>query len=397
MEFGETNMIEYTGPYTTAKVMIDNLDEATETQIHSLLRSPAMSNQIVIMPDTHMGKGSVVGFTMPLGEKVIPNVIGVDINCGMLSSKLNVRLPENPELDTLVRKFVPVGKSRHVGKPLINKLESSIENLAGLVGVSKDTLYLSIGTLGGGNHFIEFGRDDNGEYWVTIHTGSRNFGKMVADYYQNMAMKRNADIREEIKELKKWFSGEKLGEEIQKLHDTNKVERGLEYLEGAELDEYIEAMNVAAMYANINRYTILNTILKVLNATAKETIHCEHNVIGKNDLIIRKGATPAYEGQDIILPFNRTEGIWVLEGKGNPEWNYSAPHGAGRTMSRSKAKELILPAEAENELKDAGVFSTHDPVDESNQAYKDPKLIQSLIEPTAKFRFAIKPFLSIKG
>ena len=391
-------MIEYTGKYTTAKIMTDFVDDATGRQINKMLRSPAMTNQIVIMPDTHMGKGSVIGFTMGLTDKVIPNVIGVDINCGLLSAKIKGELSDDsPEdVDKIVRSVIPVGFSRRE-TPALQRLESNIEDLAKLVGVDRDTLYNSIGTLGGGNHFIEFGLDDDGGEWVTIHTGSRYFGLRVATYYQEKAVRLSQDFRDKIAELKKSFSGKKLGEKISQLKKSSSIESEMEYLEGKDLDEYIEAMSLAAIYANINRITILNNIGKALGVEFEKTIHCEHNIIGRDDLIIRKGAVPAYEGQKIILPFNRTEGIWILEGKGNPEWNYSAPHGAGRVMSRAKAKELILPVDAKEEIKAAGVYSSHDPVDESNQAYKDPKLIQSLIEPTAKYLFSIKPYLNIKG
>jgi RNA-splicing ligase RtcB len=211
--------------------------------------------------------------------------------------------------------------------------------------------------------------DDPDNYmWITIHSGSRNFGKRVADYYQKQAIE--------------YSSG------------RSDVEKGMEYM---PTSEYIGGMAIAQRYAQLNRAVMMTNIIDILNCGLVEEINCTHNYISERDNIIRKGAVSAYEGDKIILPFNREDGIWVLHGKGNKDWNYSAPHGAGRQMSRSQARRLMTQESVDAEMAQSGVYSSFNPVDEAPGAYKPAKDIQKFVADTADFAFSIKPIINIKG
>jgi RNA-splicing ligase RtcB len=243
--------------------------------------------------------------------------------------------------------------------------------IADMVGMSKSRLELSVGSLGGGNHFIEVGRgpeDADNYMWITIHSGSRNFGKMVADFYQNKAVE---------------YSGRKAG-----------VAKGMEYM---PTSDYMSGMMVAQRYAQLNRVAMMTNIIDALNCTLVEEINCTHNYISERDHIIRKGAVSAHVGDKIILPFNREDGIWVLSGKGNKDWNLSAPHGAGRQMSRSQAKKMMTQKYVDDKMSESGVYSSFNPIDEAPDAYKPAKDIQKFVADTAKYEFSIKPIVNIKG
>lgn len=360
-------MIKLKGKYSEAIVYHDYIDEIAMSQIIQMLNSPGITNPVRIMPDFHAGKGSVIGFTMPVGDFVIPNIVGVDIGCGMLTGQISPIKISLPEIDKRIREFVPVGSNIHNERQING---DKFYPLAERVGVDINRLNLSIGTLGGGNHFIEIGISDDmdGDVYVTIHSGSRNFGKMVAEYYQNKA---------------KDFSG-----------NAPDVIKGMEYLPSGE---YIDAMVLAQEYASLNRSMILSNVQDALNVDILSTIECIHNYISPKDKIIRKGAVSAHDGDSIILPFNRSEGIWIMSGKDNPDWNFSAPHGAGRRMSRGQAKRELNQEDVDKEMKEAMVFSTYNPIDEAPAAYKSSDEIKSYIGETADFLFAIKPVLNIKG
>jgi len=361
-------MITYKGKYSEAVVYSDEVDEGSASQIMSMLNSPAITNPVRIMPDFHVGKGSVIGFTMKAGDYIIPNIVGVDIGCSMLTAKIERPNLSVEEMDSLIREAVPVGFNIH-NEPVFSPLLVGEKELIEKVGMDYNRFTHSIGTLGGGNHFIEVGEDDNGDMYVTIHSGSRNFGLQVANYHQKKA---------------KEFC-EKEGISVQK------------DLEFCPTDDYVQDMLVAQKYARTNRTEMLVLIMRALNIDAQYVWESVHNFIDPSDKIIRKGATTAHVGNDIILPFNRTEGIWIMEGLGNPDWNFSAPHGAGRRMSRGEAKRNLTQEQVDNEMKQSGVYSTSNPVDEAPQAYKDPEDIKRYTQDTAKYLFNIKPILNIKG
>ena len=358
--------VTFKGKYSTADVFADEVDEGCAAQIMGMLNSPAITNPVKIMPDFHVGKGSVIGFTMEVGEYIIPNVVGVDIGCGMLTAGIGSPIYGSSDVDSLVRRAIPLGFNVHKETKL--SPTNDAKELANKVGMDLDRLQNSLGTLGGGNHFIEFGRDDRKDLYVTIHSGSRQFGLKVAEFHQNRA----------IEFCKK---------------EGIKVDKELAFCPASE---YLEDMRIAQRYASENRQMMLELILHALDTGVLNQIECVHNYID-DDNIIRKGAVNARLGEPIILPFNRTDGIWIMNGLDNPEWNYSAPHGAGRTMSRSEAKRNLTQEQVDTEMNDSGVFSSHNPVDEAPQAYKKPEDIQKYIGETAKLIFKIKPILNIKG
>ncbi len=431
-------MFEMVGKYTKAMVMIDNIEPECQSQITHFINHEAFTNPISIMPDTHSGKGSVIGFTMKLTDKVIPNVVGVDIGCGMLSFCIGKTLPISLELlDHRIRNRVPFGINTHetpeidMGKEfpwkmvnvLAQKFTLSYQQHSGIIsqgipnysidwflskaekiGGTAGKHIKSIGTFGGGNHFLETGIDLDGRYWITIHTGSRNFGKRICDYWQGIAKKEltndNKTKRSEIDELKKSYSGEELYKKIKELK-TNKVTidmKGCEYLIGDNVFGYLYDMIFSQVYAKVNRSVIKRIIIDALgNPSIEDEIETVHNFIDFQDMIIRKGAIRSYENERMIIPFNMRDGILICEGKSDPDWNYSAPHGAGRVLSRNKAKS-ILDLETFKEQMN-GIYSTSIGVgtlDEAPNAYKDSKIIEEAIRPTAKILNRIKPIHNMK-
>lgn len=390
-------MIPFVGKYTTAKVMIDNLDPETIKQIIEFINHEAFTNPVIIMPDTHAGKGAVIGFTMELSDKVIPNVIGVDKGCGMLSyyigqGTLQDLVPER--IDGLIREVIPFGtdvnkESDEKGIDLlltlvnpqlvifVNKFNTKfnknyraplidvtfIKDMSKKIGIDYDRVVRSIGTLGGGNHFIEIGESQATKNTViTIHSGSRQFGLKSANYHQKKAGK-----------------------------------SPLAYLEGNLMFEYLIDLLIAQTYALVNRIVMMQKINKVLNI--KETlgvINSIHNYIDFRDFIIRKGAISSYDDQKIIIPFNMEDGILICKGKSNPKWNYSAPHGAGRLGSRRWANENLSAEEARVRMNEKGIYCSRLPKDELKGAYKDPKEIENAIEPTAEIIDRIVPVIACK-
>lgn len=360
-------MIEFEGKYSTATVFSDEVDQGCASQIMGMLNSPSITNPVKIMPDFHVGKGSVIGFTMKVGEYICPNIVGVDIGCGMLTFSIKRPDMSLEEMDKKIREAVPVGFNIH-DKRVLNPTKEQIE-LREKVGTDETRFNNSLGTLGGGNHFIEIGKGDSDDWlYVTVHSGSRKFGLDVANYHQKRAIE--------------FCESEGI-----------KVSKDLAF---CPTEEYLHDMRIAQDYALHNRAGMMLQIEKALNTRVLSSEQCTHNYIDA-DNIIRKGAVRAYKGDTIILPFNRTEGIWVMEGLGNEEWNYSAPHGAGRVMSRGQAKRTLTKEQVDEEMKKSGVYSTSNPLDEAPQAYKDPKIIQKGVQETAKFLFKIKPLLNIKG
>ena len=359
-------MITLRGKYTTADIFSDFIEETSKTQIMQMINSPGVTNPVKIMPDFHAGKGSVIGFTMKVGEYVIPSIVGVDLGCGMLTARITHPGLPLEDVDKIIRGAVPLGFSIH--NTAKASYTSNELDLASKVGVDKDRLVNSIGTLGGGNHFIELGEDSDGRMFITIHSGSRNFGLQVANYHQ-------ARAREYCK-------------------DIPGVQKDLEF---CPVDEYLNDMEIAQGYATINRDTILELIVDALGVTVEEEINCIHNYISPEDNIIRKGAVSARAGDSIILPFNRRDGIWIMEGVGNPDWNYSAPHGAGRRMSRGQAKREMNQEYVDLDMTNSGVFSSYNPIDEAPDAYKSPEEIRKYIGETANYLYTIKPILNIKG
>lgn len=362
-------MLTLKGKYSTAIIHASEYEQEVIAQTIKMLNSPAITNPVIIMPDTHVGVGSVIGFTMQTSEKVIPNIIGVDIGCGMTAAEIT--LPQIPlaEIDARIRAAVPTGFNLRQGE--FYPADKRFLALGKKVGCGEHVVSASIGTLGGGNHFIEIGEHD-GKSFLIVHTGSRNLGLRVAKYHQEKASAKLSDRRKSLR-----------------------VERDLEYLEGADVEEYLLDMFTAVQYAATNRETIVQQIAKVLGAPFKILGSSVHNYISDVDGIIRKGAISAHEGEFLIVPINRTFGTIIGRGRGNPDWNFSAPHGAGRLLSRSAAKKSYTQEDADALM--GNVFSSYNPVDEADFAYKSPESIMGLVSQTMDVEFVIKPILNIKG
>lgn len=433
-------MFELNGKYTTAKIMIDNVESECVDQIKFFIDHPAFANPVSIMPDCHSGKGSVIGFTMPFTDKVIPNVVGVDVGCGILGLNFgkNEKVKTSIEdLDRLIRLRIPFGQEVH-DKSVINmerefpwaRVNSLAQNFAqayreqygefsiprydirwfqdkcDAVGGGMRRMINSIGTLGGGNHFIETGISDKGEYWITIHTGSRNFGKRICDYWQNKAVKiHSGDTKEEhqrkIEQLKKEIKdGKKLFQAIKELKANRKKPvdmKGCEWLENIDAAGYLLDMIFAQIYAEVNRQYISGIIKNILKLEPIHVIETVHNFIDFRDFIIRKGAVKSYKGEEFILPFNMRDGILICDGKSNSDWNFSAPHGAGRVMSRTKAKKLIDIETFKKQM--IGIYSSSidkSTLDEAPDAYKAPDAIIEAIQPTATIIDRIRPIHNMK-
>ncbi len=464
-------MIERTGTHTTARVLTDDrglVEPNVLEQLDMLIEHPAFTEPIRMMPDAHVGAGAPVGFTMPLGERIVPNIVGVDVGCGMAAFELGDELPlGDAERERVVREAVPMGRSVHEyddAPHLINEfpfdrandvfqrfedayfdrfgeridpLEFDFDGYDGTYFESLCRRVLSnqrqgmgyviksAGTLGGGNHFIEFARSqETGRYWLVIHSGSRYLGKSVAEFWQTRASEyRSADlIRESIEprdaeylkfdpetvsdgELYTWvtggmgeshlrkskireaFEGEAIEETFDRLGELRiETDRhdDLDYLEGREGHGYYIDMLFAQQYARWNRTLMAEAICDALDIEPRDSFQSIHNYIDFRDLTIRKGATPARDGQRLVVPLNMADGSILARGKGNEEYNRSAPHGAGRQMSRGEAFETIEIEEFEASMNGIYSESIVDGVrDEAPMAYKPAESIAAALEPTA--------------
>ena len=380
------------GKYNIAKVFLpddSHLDVETRNQILSFLNHPVFEGKpICIMPDCHFGKGAVIGFTFEFNNYIIPNVVGVDIGCGMLSTNLG-RLDDKfivQNFDKFIRANVPHGFGVHnrTFRQSIDLVEDRIPSLYedikefNSLGDTKLLHYLnSIGTLGGGNHFIELGLDENNYAWLTVHSGSRNFGLQVCNAFQNKATASCATYFIEKNDLN--F-----------LHSESK-----------DFYDYLRFMEVAQQYATVNRKWITEIILGFFNGLdIIDTVETIHNYVSSKDNIIRKGAVSARKGEKLIIPFNQRDGLIICSGKGNHDWNYSAPHGAGRILSRTKAKEVLDLSAVEKEMSDANIYTTSvnkDTLDESRGAYKDKDMIIDMIKDTVDILSFVKPIYNFKA
>ena len=379
-------MLVLKGKYNHANVMIDEIDITTKEQIINFLNHPAFANSyIAIMPDTHAGKGSVIGFTMKSKlTHIIPNIIGVDIGCGMLTCIIN----KNPKdvdltgLDSFIKDNIPAGFNIHSNLISCSKeLESSVFTVCDNIDIDSDRVFRSLGSLGGGNHFCEVGRTVEGKTAVTIHSGSRNFGKQIADFYQNKAKET----------MQSYFSNDPIFKDLEVIPIHTKLAK-----------EYILSQTIATKYASTNRRIMMNQILNYLGGNIESSMESIHNFIERNgeDYILRKGATPAYSGQNVIIPFNMRDGIALGIGKGSAKYNYSAPHGAGRILSRSKARKTLNVDVFKATMKDHGIYTTtanKNTIDESPDAYKDKNVVLDNIKETVEIHNFIKPIYNFKA
>lgn len=405
------------GKYNSAKIYTDNVDNETISQVINLCNQSFVEGSTIrIMPDCHAGKGCTIGTTMTISDKVVVNLVGVDIGCGVAGIKLDAKL-DLYRLDDVIRKYVPHGFSVHSkSREKLLKETFNIDLNAIRCNLNIERAFLSLGTLGGGNHFIEVDENSKGEMYLIVHTGSRNLGKQIAEYYQNQAIhycekkygKESAS--KIIAELT--ARGEKhLIEEALKAHKANvkKPSNDLCYIEGTLLEDYLHDMDIAQKYAAANRVAIIADILynyyeintdysMYCREISKKIIECIHNYIDIEHGILRKGAISAREGETVLIPINMRDGIIVGKGKGNADWNYSAPHGAGRILSRGQAKQQISLEEFEESMKD--VFTTcvgQSTLDEAPQAYKPIEDILNYIDETVEVVEVIKPIYNFKS
>ena len=394
------------------KIFTDDIEQEAVDQINLLLEQEPFKNcKIRIMPDVHAGKGCVIGFTADLGDKVIPNIVGVDIGCGMLCVELgNIDL-DLEKLDKVINENIPAGRNIREYK-LVDF--TSINDLFCLRELKETKKFnRAIGTLGGGNHFIEVDIDEDNNKYLVIHTGSRNLGKQVADYYQNLAIqlcsnkermfKRKEEIITTYKEQGRKSEIQRALKELEAEYKQNKLELPNElcYLIGKYREMYLHDMKICQEYAKINRQYIVSEIINNMNIVTNSltpAFTTIHNYISFEDNIVRKGAIRANKGERVIIPINMRDGSIIAVGKGNEDWNNSAPHGAGRLMSRRKAKETFNLEEFKNSMKD--IYSTsvlEETIDEAPFAYKPMQEIIDNIQDTVEIEKIIKPIYNFKA
>lgn len=414
-------MIETTGKFGTAKIFSDRYDEKAYGQILELMNQSFVEDcQIRVMPDYHYGAGCVIGFTGNLGSRVIPNIVGVDIGCGVLVMQLGQMDISLERLDKVIHEYIPAGKTAH--EKIVRNFDK-IQELRCYDALKHQANFAKqIGTLGGGNHFIELDVDDDGNKYLVIHSGSRNLGKQVADHYQKLAIEtirnegltRNDARMQVIKSLKNSGRGDQIPASLKRLDDefaklskksAEKIPDNLCYLEGQNREDYLHDMAICQEYASLNRKTIGDIINSEMwgFSTKWEKIEIEtfetiHNYV--SDGLIRKGAVSAKAREVFIVPINMRDGSLICVGKGNKDWNESAPHGAGRLMGRNEAKRALSLTEFESTMKDAGVYSTtigQSTLDEAPDAYKGMEEIVANIEPTADIIKVIRPVYNFKS
>ena len=391
------------------KIFASCIEQEAIDQVDRLLAQPAFeSAKVRIMPDVHAGSGCTIGFTADLGDKVIPNVVGVDIGCGMFVAKLGNIEIDFDKLDLAIRKNIPSGKNVHESCKYKFPLLKEMHCYRHL----KDTKRIerSIGTLGGGNHFIEIDQDDEGDKYLVIHSGSRNLGKQVADYYQNLAwdlMQGKHELFKVQTELVERYKAEGRRKEIQdaikQLHlefetTVPNVPKDLAYLTGDYRSMYLHDMYICQEYAYHNRAGMAISLFNAMDWTPQLSFTTIHNYIDLESNIIRKGAVSAKKGEVLIIPMNMRDGSLICIGKGNEDWNYSAPHGAGRLMSRTKARETLSLSNFANEM--AGIYTTsvsEETLDEAPMAYKPMEEIIPHLEPTVTIERIIKPVYNFKA
>ncbi|QLH81393.1 RtcB family protein [Halosimplex pelagicum] len=475
--------IELDGEHTTARVLVEDeslVEDNCLAQIQELVDHPAFTEPVRVMPDTHWGAGAPIGFTMPLPDRVVPNIVGVDVGCGMALTNLGEELPlSDAEREQRVREAVPMGRSVHDyddsvhlvdefpferANEVFESFDAAVRErfdrpvdpvefdfdgydgeyfkslcdrvLTGRAGMGH--VIRSAGSLGGGNHFVEFARArESGEYWLVIHSGSRYLGKAVAEFWQARATEqRDAEaIRSSIPEeyaeyvkfdpdsvsdddLQAWVTGgmgeshlrkdriraefaedriDEVFEALAKPGDGDRNE-ALDWLEGREADGYYVDMLFAQQYARWNRELMSDAICEALGVDPVERFQAIHNYVDFRDLTIRKGATPAREGQRLVIPFNMAEGSLLARGKGNEAYYRTAPHGAGRAMGRREAHEELSLDAFETAMD--GVYSesvVDDTLDEAPMAYKSAEAIAEAVEPTAEVVDWLEPVHNLKA
>jgi len=398
-------MIEVKGTHNTAICYTNELESASYEQILEVCNLEEFAaSKIRIMPDVHAGMGCTIGTTMTIVDKIVPGMVGVDIGCGMETVKLAEKTVDYATLDKLIRKEIPSGRDVRKRHHIYND-EIDLDALKIADKVKLDRARKSIGTLGGGNHFIEVARNENGELYLVVHSGSRHLGNEIANYYQDEAWRTlcghgQAQISEAIAKLKAEDRQAEIEPTIKKLQSQHKTNfpKQLAYVTGTLFNDYIHDMKITQHFATLNRKAMIEVILAGLGLTAVDRFTTIHNYIDTDTMILRKGAVSAADGERLLIPINMRDGSLIAVGKGNDDWNQSAPHGAGRLMSRTTAFKKLSMQDFEKEMH--GIFTTsvnRKTLDEAPMAYKGMDEILANIGPTATVVERIKPEYNFKA
>ena len=406
-ERGRTNMQVVQGLYNTAKIYTDIVEDVALKQIEKLCSQEyAKDSRIRIMPDVHAGAGCTIGTTMTIQDAVVPNLVGVDIGCGMETVKLRNKHLELEKLDKLIYRTIPSGFEIRKEPHKLNE-EIDLTKLkcaeGGFVNIHR--AQMSLGTLGGGNHFIEVDQDEEGVLYVVIHSGSRHLGLEVANFYQEEAYQAlNGNSKKDIKKLIQDYKKAGKDKEIEKAIRALKAQiqtdipKDLAYCKGKLMEDYIHDMKIVQRFAMLNRKAMMDELIRGMKLKVEEEFTTIHNYIDTDAMILRKGAVSAQKGEKLLIPINMRDGSLICIGKGNEDWNFSAPHGAGRLMSRKKAKNSYTVSQFKKEMK--GIFTTSvnaQTLDECPMAYKGMEDIVENIGDTVEIEKVMKPIYNFKA
>ena len=398
-------MIEIKGKYNTAKVFTDVVDEASIAQIMALCNQEFVAgSKLRLMPDVHAGAGCTIGTTMTITDKIIPNLVGVDIGCGMEVIKVKEKHLELQKLDKLIYERIPSGFSvREKAHRYVEHLP--LDDLRCYTKINARKAEVSLGTLGGGNHFIEADKAEDGCIYVVVHSGSRHLGLEVAKYYQEEGYKAlthysHSEIEEVIQKLKQEGRQQEIQKTLREMQGSKQtsIPKALAYVSGDLFNAYLHDMKIVQEYAEWNRKAMMDEIVKGMKLHVVEQFTTIHNYIDLDVMVLRKGAVSAKDDEKLLIPINMRDGSLICIGKGNDDWNQSAPHGAGRLMSRSKAKESFTVSEFKKQMK--GIYTTSvntETLDECPMAYKSMKDIVNCIEDTVCIQQVIKPIYNFKA
>ena len=398
-------MITIQGLYNTAVCYTPALEDLAAKQIKAVCDQAEFAGcKIRVMPDVHAGKGCTIGTTMTIRDKIVPGMVGVDIGCGMETVELAESEIDFAKLDALIRKEIPYGREVRDTLHALNT-EIDLTQLRCADQVNLNRAMRSIGTLGGGNHFIEVDRSEDGRLFLIVHSGSRHLGTEVAEYYQNEGRRAlwggaNYQIQEVIAQLKAEGRFKEIQKTISALRTEHElsIPKDLAYVEGKLFEDYIHDMKITQQFAMLNRKAMVDVIMTGMGFTAVEAFTTIHNYIDTDAMILRKGSVSAMAGEKLLIPINMRDGSLICVGKGNQEWNCSAPHGAGRLMSRRAAFNALSMEEFKREME--GIYTTcvlPDTLDESPMAYKSMDEIIDQIGPTAEIVERIRPVYNFKA
>lgn len=363
-------MIFIENKYTTAIVYADSIDSGAEGLLRALCGSPlSEGSRIRVMPDVHAGKGCAVGTTMTVTDKIAPGLVGTDIGCGMTVVKASARRLELQKLDRMIRERIPAGRA--IRKEPHRLADGALlEALRCGRHIQREKAMCSIGTLGGGNHFIELDRGEDGAFWLIVHSGSRHLGAETAGYYQKEAFRQCPE-----------------GTPYE-----------FAYAAGPLMEDYLYDLRLVQDFASLNRKAIAEEIVRGMKLQVLDSFETVHNYIDVEQGMLRKGAVSAQTGERLVIPLNMRDGCLLCEGLGNPEWNCSAPHGAGRRMSRSEVRQSVTLSQYKKEMR--GIYTTsvsRETLDESPMAYKPPKQILGQIGETVQIKEQIRPVYNFKA